>query len=165
VNTRTLPLLLVVVALTSCARAAAPGGGSGGVTSTSVPPGAGGVAPLHPKIIMPSPGLTDVRATAWRRATPSSDGMVLTVDFWGSPCLSIDHVNVKETPSTVTVTLYEGMLPSMVGSACPEIAVLEAVRVQLSSPLGDRTVVDGAPGTPPSPVESGGGSSSPGSAA
>jgi len=172
VNTRILPLVLVVVALTSCARAAAPGNGSpgsgsdGGVTSTQVPPGSSTPGPARPKIVTPSPGLADVRPISWTRAIPSGDGTVLTVRFWGSPCLSIDHVSLQETPSTVTVTLYQGTLPSMVGSACPEIAVLEAVQVRLASPLGDRTVVDGARSESPSPVETGGGrSSSPGSAA
>jgi len=163
VKTRTLPLLLVVVALASCARAAAPGNGSGGVTSTQIPPGSGTPGPAQPRIVTPSPGLADVRPVTWTKATASADGTVLTVDFWGSPCLSIDHVGVKETSSAVTVTLYQGMLPSMVGSACPELAVLEAVRVQLSSPLGNRSVVDGAPSASPPPTEGGGGTSSPGS--
>lgn len=103
---------------------------------------------MHPKIVSPQPGLADVRPIVWTRATPSSDGTLLTVDFWGSPCLTIDHVSVNETSSTVTITLYQGTLPSMIGSACPEIALLEGVRVQLSSPLAARTVVDGAPGAP-----------------
>ncbi|HXY73488.1 MAG TPA: hypothetical protein VEM41_13200 [Actinomycetota bacterium] len=162
-NTKTLPLVLVLLALTACAKAATPGAGGGGVTSTTVPPGSGGLVPAHPKIVTPSPGLVDVRPTAFSKATPSADGMTLTVDFWGSPCLGIDHVNVKEATSTVTVTLYQGTLPSTVGSACPDIAMLEAVVVQLSSPLGNRTVVDGALGDTESAPPSVGGTSAPGS--
>jgi hypothetical protein len=163
---RTLPLLLVLVALTACAKAASPGAGSGGATSTNAPTAAGGLAPAHPKMVTPSPGLEDVRPTAWSRATPTADGTALTVDFWGSPCQGIDHVSTRETASTVTVTLYEGTLPASVGAACPAIVMLEAVRVQLSTPLGNRTVVDGASGKTGSAPQSGGGgggTSAPGS--
>ena len=59
--------------------------------------------------------------------------------------MGIDHVGLDETPDRVTVTLYQGTPPDLVGSACPEIAMLQAVRVALTSPLGDRTVVDGSP--------------------
>jgi hypothetical protein len=52
-------------------------------------------------------------------------------------------VDVDESPDAVTVSLTQGTPPSLVGSACPEIAMLMAVRVALSSPLGDRTLVDG----------------------
>jgi len=163
-NRRTLPLVLVLLALTACAKAATPGAGDGGVASTTVPPGSGGLVPARPKIVTPSPGLVDVRPTAFSKAIPSGDGMMLTVVFWGSPCLGIDHVSVKEATSTVTVTLYQGTLPSTVGSACPDIAMLEAVVVHLSSPLGNRTVVDGALGDIGSTPPGGGGTTAPGSA-
>jgi hypothetical protein len=57
--------------------------------------------------------------------------------------MGVDHVDVDESPDAVTVSLTQGTPPSLVGSACPEIAMLMAVRVALSSPLGDRTLVDG----------------------
>jgi hypothetical protein len=93
----------------------------------------------------PTPGLQNVLATSWIEAVPSADDMTLTVSFWGSPCLGVDHVDVNETPDRVAITLYQGTPPSMVGMACIEIAMLAAVRVDLSSPLGNRTVVDGSP--------------------
>jgi hypothetical protein len=71
--------------------------------------------------------------------------MTLTVWFWGGPCMGIDHVGLDETPDQVTVSLFQGTPPTLVGSACPEIAMLQAVRVSLTSPLDGRTVVDGAP--------------------
>ena len=70
----------------------------------------------------------------WIKAVPSSDGMTLTVWFWGGPCMGVDHVGLDETPDRVTVSLFQGTPPSLVGSACPEIAMLQAVRVSLSSP-------------------------------
>jgi hypothetical protein len=95
----------------------------------------------------PTPGLQNVLATSWIKAVPSADGMTLTVSFWGSPCLGVDHVDVKETPDRVAITLYQGTPPSMVGMASIEIEMLAAVRVDLSSPLGDREVVDGSRGS------------------
>ena len=92
----------------------------------------------------PEPGLQNVTPLTWIKAVPSSDGMTLVVRFWGGPCMGIDHVGLDVAPDSVDVTLYQGTPPSLVGSACPEIAMLMAVRVDLPSPLGDRTVVDGS---------------------
>jgi len=144
VTTRALPLLVLLAALTSCAQAAAPGSGGGGATSTHVPAGSGPITPAPPKIVTPRSGLVHLHAIPWRGAVPSTDGTELTVSFWGSPCFGIDHATVDEAPSTVTVTLYQGMIPSMVNSPCPQIVLLEAVRVSLSTPLNGRKVVDGA---------------------
>jgi len=143
VTGRVLPLLLLAAALTSCARASAPGSG-GGATSTRVPPASGPITQAPPTLVTPRPGLVHVRPVPWKNAVPSPDGTVLTVSFWGSPCFGIDHVRVQGAPTAVTVTLYEGMLPSIANSACPQIALLEAVRVSLSTPLNGRRVVDGA---------------------
>lgn len=142
---RTLPLLLVAAVLAAaCASPVAAGGGSDGSISTTIPPASGSPSKPRPKIVDPTPGLQNVLATSWIKAVPSADGMTLTVWFWGSPCLGVDHVDVKETPAKVAITLYQGTPPSMVGTACIEIAMLAAVRVTLSSPLGGRTVVDGS---------------------
>jgi hypothetical protein len=143
---RTLPLLLLAaVVAAACASPVAAGGGSDGSTSTTIPPGSSSPSKPRPKIVSPTPGLQNVLATSWIKAVPSADGMTLTVWFWGSPCLGVDHVDVNETPDRVALTLYQGTPPSMIGMACIEIAMLAAVRVDLSSPLGDRTVVDGSP--------------------
>jgi hypothetical protein len=58
--------------------------------------------------------------------------------------MGVDHVGLDEAADTVTVTLYQGTPPSLVGSACPEIAMLMAIRVPIPSPLDGRTVVDGS---------------------
>jgi hypothetical protein len=147
VTKRALPLLLVAaLAAAACASTTvSAGGGPDSPVSTSLPPVSGG-PPIaqKPKIVTPEPGLHDVTPLTWIKAIPSSDGRTLTVTFWGGPCMGIDHVGLDEAPDTVSVTLFQGTPPSLVGSACPEIAMLMAVRVPLSSPLGGRTVVDGS---------------------
>ena len=94
-------------------------------------------------------------------ATPSADGLSLTVSFWGGPCVAVDHVALAETSETITVTLYEGTPPSDVHGACPDLAVLQGVRVGLQSPVSGRTIVDGArthvpPASPPVGIGVGG---------
>jgi hypothetical protein len=143
---RILPLLLMAaLAAAACATSATAGGGPDAPISTSVPPTSGPPPAQKPKIVAVTPGLHDVTPLTWIKAVPSSDGSTLTVWFWGGPCMGIDHVGLDETPDRVTVTLYQGTPPDLVGSACPEIAMLQAVRVALTSPLGDRTVGDGSP--------------------
>jgi len=142
---RTLPVLLLAVVLAAaCASTASAGSRLDDPVSRSVPRRSGGPATPRPKIVTPRPGLRDVVPTSWIKAVPS-DGVILTVWFWGSPCLGVDHVDVNETPDRVAITLYQGTPRSLMGSACPEIAMLAAVRVTLSSSLGDRMVVDGSP--------------------
>jgi hypothetical protein len=143
---RTLPLLLVAaLAAAACASTTvSAGGGPDRPVSTSLPPASGGPPIVQkPKIVAPEPGLRDVTPLRWTKAVPSPDGKTLTVTFWGGPCMGVDHVGLAESASTVTVTLYQGTPPSLVGSPCPEIAMLMAVRVGLSSPLAGRPVVDG----------------------
>ena len=145
-NKRALPLLLVAaLAAAACASTTvAAGNGPDSPISTSVPPGSGTPPPGKPKFVTPQQGLQNVLPTTWIKAVPSRDGMTVAIWFWGSPCLGVvDPVKVDETPQKVTVTLSQGTPPSQVGSACIEIALLSAVRIQLQSPLGDRTVVDG----------------------
>jgi hypothetical protein len=143
---RILPLLLLAaLAAAACATSNTAGGGPDAPISTSVPPASGPPPAQKPKIVDVTPGLQNVTPLTWIKAVPSSDGTTLTMWFWGGPCMGVDHVGVDETPDRVTVTLSQGIPPSLVGSACPEIAMLQAVRVALTSPLGDRTIVDGAP--------------------
>jgi hypothetical protein len=147
-TTRILPLLLMAaLAAGACASTTvSAGGGPDSPVSTSLPPGSGGLPGNgKPKMVTPQPGLQDVIPLTWIKAIPSADGKTLTVTFWGGPCMGVDHVGLDESPDAVTVSLYQGTPPDLVGSMCPEIAVLMAVRVPLSSPLGGRTVEDGAP--------------------
>jgi hypothetical protein len=144
---RTLPLLLTAaLAAAACASTTvSAAGGPDNPVSTSVPPGSGAPAIVQkPKIVTAQPGLQNVTPLTWIKAIPSPDGRTLTVTIWGGPCMGVDHVGLDEAPDTVTVTLYQGTPPSLVGSACPEIAMLMAIRVPIPSPLEGRTVVDGS---------------------
>jgi hypothetical protein len=59
----------------------------------------------------------------------------------------LDHVDTAETPANVTVTLVQGPDPQQTaGVACPDIAMSKSVRVALSAPLGQRTLIDGSTG-------------------
>jgi hypothetical protein len=143
---RALPLLLVAaLAAVACATTSpSVAGGPDRPVSTSLPPTPSGPPiTLKPKIVTAQPGLRNVVPLQWLQAMPSPDGRTLIVSFWGGPCMGVDHVDVDETPDTVTVSVYQGTPPSLAGSACPEIAMLMAVRVPLASPLGGRPVVDG----------------------
>jgi hypothetical protein len=143
---RTLPLLLVAAFLAAaCATSAASGGTPDSPISTHLPHASGPPPAQKPKFVSIQPGLLDLRPMPWIKAVPSADGTSVALWFWGGPCMGIDHVSVDEAADTVRITLFQGTPPSLQGSACPEIAMLQAVRVQLSSPLDGRTVVDGAP--------------------
>ncbi|MGH8898806.1 MAG: hypothetical protein ACRDZ4_17755 [Egibacteraceae bacterium] len=97
----------------------------------------------------PRPGVANAGPVAWERADVGRDGRILQV-LWRSgpePCFVLDRVESVQSPQAVTVTLYEGRDPTLSADAfCPAILVTKAVTVALDAPLGDRKVVDGAPG-------------------
>ncbi len=129
--------------LTGCSRSAdAASGGAGGVVTGRVTPG--GQASGHPQMVRPSPGMMDVHPVRFTEATPVGDGRILQVRFWSGKCDGLDHLSVQESNTQVKVTLFVGADPAQTGP-CPQLAVLRAVDVQLSRPLGDRKIVDGAP--------------------
>jgi hypothetical protein len=84
-----------------------------------------------------------VRATAWEKAEVLNERTLL-VQFWGGveECYGLDRVEVDYGTGSVSVTLYEGRVPS--AEVCIEIALLKAVRISLEEPLRGRKVVDGA---------------------
>ena len=90
--------------------------------------------------------MADVRARGWDTADVSADGMHVTISFVSGiePCAVLDHVDVTESAKSVTITLFEGHDPEAQDVACIDIAVYKQVNVDLDSPLGDRTVRDGA---------------------
>ena len=73
------------------------------------------------------------------------DERTLEVRFWGGveDCYGVDRVEVEYREPDVTLTLFQGRVPT--AEACIEIAVLTAVRVKLDEPLAGREIVDGAP--------------------
>jgi hypothetical protein len=69
----------------------------------------------------------------------------MAVRFWGGvpECEPVGRVDVQETATTVTITLYTGRPPGE-PQACIAIALYQELIVELSAPLGSRTIVDGA---------------------
>lgn len=102
-----------------------------------------------PRLVEPRPGMDKVKPVAWDRFDVTKDGRTIRV-FWGSgpaPCFMLDHVELVQSQAAVTVTLYEGSDPKVpAGAPCPTILVPKTTTVVLDTPLGDRKVVDGAPG-------------------
>ena len=98
------------------------------------------------QLVEPRPGMADVRPHIFDHAVANDDGTSITVFFWSGvePCYVLDHVDVDQGPSTITVTLFEGHDASAGDVACIEIALLKKVVVQLDGPVGDRRIVDGA---------------------
>jgi hypothetical protein len=70
----------------------------------------------------------------------------LTVEAGGAPCDGVREVAVRETPSTVTVTVTTGPDP---GAKCgPGVTAMLGtlpVEARLKEPLGARKLLDGAP--------------------
>ena len=141
-----LPLFVVAVLLTGCAERAGPRGQPppdspiSGPTDGSTP--VPGPAALE---VTPRSGLVDVRWHNWDSAKPIGPQQV-RVQFYGGveECEGLARVKVEETEHAVTITLFVGRVPT--AEVCIEIAVLKSVTVELEGPLGDRRILDGAPG-------------------
>ena len=130
------------------------GGMAGGTCAIGVPncndasigdpggdPGTG-----KPQIVEPTPGMDNVRPTAFDAATIGDDDTTLTILFWSGvePCYVLDHVAVTYGADAVTVTLFQGSDPNAGLVACPEIAELKQVTLTLDQALAGRRIVDGA---------------------
>jgi hypothetical protein len=96
--------------------------------------------------VTPTPGMAGVRARGWDSADVSADGMQVTIGFVSGiePCAVLDRVAVDYGSKAVTVTLFEGHDPGAGDVACIDIGVVKSVTVDLTEPLGGRTVKDGA---------------------
>jgi len=100
----------------------------------------------QPLIVVPRSGMANIRSMAFTSATVRSDDRTLDVRFWSGvePCSVLDHVEVAYGTDAVTITLFEGSDPSAGMVACPDIAMLNQVTVQLAQALAGRRIVDGA---------------------
>lgn len=143
-----------------------PGSGSGEGTKPDggVPdgePDRGGVAKrLDPGDVDLRGGALMVRPSSdVRNALPHAIEGYLTADgpagaesrllvlYWGGveECWRLAKVESRETSNEVVVTIYEGSPAGLSpGTSCIEIAVLKVVEVDLTEPLGQRRVLDGA---------------------
>jgi hypothetical protein len=131
----------------------APGHGGPGVGATCVidhpdcnDSGIGGSLGGDPQIVEPTPGMVDVRPTAFDTATIGAEDTTATITFWSGvePCSVLDHVDVAYGADAVTITLFQGSDPNAGDVACIDIAVQKQVTIALDEPLGDRAIVDGA---------------------
>jgi hypothetical protein len=114
-------------------------------TCVDTPGGMPGAPVAQP--VEPHPGMADVAPRGWDSVDVSADGRTLTIMFVSGvePCSVLDHVDVRQTPKVVTVTLNEGHDPAAGADvACPEIGVYKSVQVALDEPLGDREIRDGS---------------------
>lgn len=114
------------------------------VVSTTVPSPSSPAPEPTPLLVTPRAGLVDVRPNPYEKVVVL-DERTLEVRFWGGveDCYGVDRVEVEYREPDVTLTLFQGRVPT--AEACIEIAVLTAVRVKLDEPLAGREIVDGAP--------------------
>jgi hypothetical protein len=88
----------------------------------------------------------------WQRA--DVDGTALTI-AWRGRGEAFDHVTADEQPDRVTVTVHERFGPIWteeghpVAFGGPDLFTLRSARVELTQPLGDRLLLDGATGRAP----------------
>jgi hypothetical protein len=118
------------------------GGGSvtdPGGSASAIPPG----EPVPTTAVAPVAPTGSVTVTA---AALGADGRTLTLTGWGGVCASY-AADAKETATEVYVVITA---TPTVGkdTACIEIAKEISADVTLAAPLGSRTVIDGASGTP-----------------
>jgi hypothetical protein len=142
------PFPILLVLLTACVGGppATPSIGSGGMVSSGpLTPPTG--APDQPNLITPEP-VRDAHKQAFTRAAGVPGEAVVRIEGLlptGPPCNVVGRVDVSETDTAVTVTVWAGPRPD---ADCdgPQIAVDYpfAVDARLKQPLGSRAVIDGA---------------------
>ena len=110
---------------------------------TSSPVSPGPVPSPTPRVLHPEPGLVGVRAQPWDSLQVLAPRRV-QVTFYGGveACYGLDRVKVRAPPERVAITVFVGRKPK--AEVCIEIAELQAVRVTLDEPVGDRKIVDGS---------------------
>jgi hypothetical protein len=93
--------------------------------------------------IAPVPGTGQAQPTWFLRADPIGDGAELRVVLaLQEPCLQLSGVDVVESEDVVTLTASTWWHPTVDCTWQPE---WYRIAVPLAEPLGDRTILDGAP--------------------
>ncbi|MEI2732493.1 MAG: hypothetical protein V9G08_10950 [Dermatophilaceae bacterium] len=148
-----LGLVGVVLLLAACA---APGGTSGGGPTGAVPPVAPTVTPVPmppgaapdplptPTVMDPVTGARE-RRLVWTLVRSGGNELVVQTMAGGPPCDAVTGLDVTESASSVTVTVWSGRVPGAAGCDGPQPAMVGIfwIRVPLSAPLGARSVVPG----------------------
>ncbi len=156
VRRRLLAVLAVpaaVVLLGACGdddtNASSSDGPNSPVTAPPVEPPAGDVNPDAPerRTLAPVGGLDNPIPSAIE-SYAELGGSTIELRFYAGveTCYGLDEIVVDETEADVTVTLLVGSLPG--ADVCIEIAEAVKTRVDLSAPLGGRTLLDGSTGQP-----------------
>ena len=143
-----LAVLMVLAACVGNGNQAGPAApGSGVVSSGPMPSGSPSPGPLTANVISAEPAV-NLHAERWASAEPVSGTREVLVHgtlTGGPPCAVLGRVEVAESQSRVTITLWVGQRKD---ATCdgpqPAIGYPFATRVTLSAPLGEREVRDGA---------------------
>jgi hypothetical protein len=148
--TSSLLVMMALTTLVACGTregsvAGDPPNSPDGPVSSTPSPGGSGLGQRTHRLVVPEPGMDDVRPIRWQ-SVRSVDARMLMIRFTSGvePCYVLDHVDVEYGREHVAVTLFEGHDPGAGDVACIEIAELKRVRVELAEPLGNRRIVDGA---------------------
>ncbi|WP_061300457.1 hypothetical protein [Herbidospora cretacea] len=134
-------MFTTVIMASACGNGDAVDSGSPiGPDQPAAPPAS--ATPSGPTLVQPKGGTVEPRKVPWTRATPAGDGVMISWSSGVEPCYTLDRVDVKETDTEVTVTLWEGTTDPE--AACIQIAIEKETFVKLAKPLAGREVVDGA---------------------
>jgi len=150
-------LLVAVSALSLVAGLAACGGddddaGADTGTDPDTPVSSDGgdidVGSGKPTRVVPRPGMVNVNPVAFdpAEAEASDDGVLIRFYSGVEPCYILDHVEVADDETSVTVGLFVGADPDQPDAVCIEIAQLYEVDVALDEPLGDRELISATAG-------------------
>lgn len=118
-----------------------------GATECADDPGSGPPAPPEGTTVEPHPDLVEVEATPWESVSPvDAEQTVLEVQWFGGneACFGLDRVELEETADAVSITVFTGREPG--DQVCTMEAALKSTEVELSEPLGPRSILDGAEG-------------------
>jgi hypothetical protein len=135
-------LAVVLLLAAACGERARPGATGPDDPVTSSPTMSDPAPSPRPRLLEPEPGLVDVRPQPWDSSEVLGPRTV-QVTFYGGvdECFGLDRVEVRERPDRVMVTVFLGRHPE--AEVCIDLAELQAVRVTLDDPVGDRKIVDG----------------------
>ncbi|MEX2486483.1 MAG: hypothetical protein WD377_02575 [Nitriliruptoraceae bacterium] len=114
------------------------------------PDAAGGARETLPPARDLRPEATNLRERPFERAlSDETDGSFhIMLSVGREPCYALGRVDVVETAERVTITVFEGDLPTDGDTACPDDAQAASVPIDLERGIGDREVIDGATDEP-----------------
>jgi hypothetical protein len=88
-------------------------------------------------LVEPDPLVQDANPRTWEQVTIAADGRTTTVVFYDgvAECYGLSRVDVTAADGLTTIAPVTGVKPTPVGTACIEIAVLNATIVVLDAPV------------------------------